>query len=283
MYSLISTQPALSCPSRSLRQGWLAALLLLATFLAGCQPVQAPAAPADLDRVGFPTNYQSEYSIFYEFDRPDNRSARVIYANEIAATVKEGEPFPYGSVLVMDVHRTQRDEDGAVLLDEDGRYMRDELFGLFVMRKEPGYGTKYGDFRNGEWEYVAYRPDGTFFAPPERTDGCASCHMEAGQGKDWVFGAHRHFGATAPEALENSVNVIDYTFDTPTITVTVGTEVTWANHDVLLHTVTANDFAFGSGALRPQASFRQTFEDVGIYDYICTIHPAMTGTVVVTE
>ena len=48
----------------------------------------------------------------------------------------------------MDVYRTQRDDAGAVLLDENGRYVRDELFGNFVMRKEPGFGAKYGELQN---------------------------------------------------------------------------------------------------------------------------------------
>ena len=145
-----------------------------------------PGDPSE-DRVGFPEGYQDSFTILYEFDRPDNGTARVIYANDVAASVSQqafmpaasvapGEPFPYGSVLVMEVYRTQRDEDGNVMLDENGRYVRDELFGLFVMRKEPGFGVKYGAQRNGEWEYVAYRPDGTILTPPEATFACASCH-----------------------------------------------------------------------------------------------------------
>lgn len=50
-----------------------------------------------------------------------------------------------------------------------------------------------------------------------------------------------------------------------------------------MHTVTAKDFAFGSGALRPQASFRHVFKEAGIYDYLCAINPTMKGVVVVQE
>lgn len=257
---------------------------LIGSFLlASCQPIQAPAVAPDVDRVGFPTNYQTDFSIFYEFDRPDNKSARVIYANQLAASVQAGQPYPYGSILVMEVYRTPKDDAGQVLLDDKGRYQRDQLNGIFVMRKEVGYGAKYGDFRNGEWEYVAYRANGSFATPPERTTPCASCHMETGQGKDWVFGTQRHFGIDTPDPLPNTINVMDYTFSSPTITVTVGTTVTWNSIDVVMHTVTAKDFSFGSDALRPQASFRHVFEAAGIYDYICAIHPTIQGTVVVTE
>jgi plastocyanin len=227
------------------------------------------------------------FTPFYEFDRPDNRTARVIYANERAASVQQGQPFPYGSILVMEVYRTQRDEAGNVLLDDNGRFTPEELSGIFVMRKEPGFGAKYGELRNGEWEYVAYRPDGTVLTPPERSNGCAACHMEAGQGKDWVFGAHRHFAAmepSAPEGIpENTILISDYSLTPAVITTTVDSEVTWMNNDVVWHTVTANDLAFNSGALRIQSTFRHTFEEAGEYDYFCALHTSMRGKVVVVE
>lgn len=106
-------------------------------------------------------------------------------------------------------------------------------------------------------------------------------------GKDWVFGAHRAFGDEMPSAPvdvpENGVNVDDYQFDPAVITVTAGSEVTWVNNDDFLHTVTADDLSFGSGALRVQATYAQTFEEPGEYDYFCGIHPSMRGKVVVVE
>jgi plastocyanin len=264
------------------------AVIVLVFFVVACQPIQ-PAAPPpgpEVDRVGFPENYQADYTVFYEFDRPDNRSARVVYANEAAASVQPGQPFPYGSVLVMEVYRTVRDEAGNVALDENGRFQREELNGIFVMRKEPGFGEKYGDLRNGEWEYVAYRPDKSVLTPPERTMSCAGCHVEAGQGKDWVFGAHRHFATgaevAASEPSTNTINLIDYTFDQQVITVPVGSEVIWNNHDVVFHTVTADDLAFTT-MIRPHGSFRFTFDEPGEYEFFCAAHPSMRGTVIVTE
>jgi plastocyanin len=216
----------------------------------------------------------------------------VIYANEIAASVTAeqisgasvvpGGGFPYGSILVMEVYRTERDEADQVLLDENGRYVRGELFGLFVMRKEPGFGLKYGGHRNGEWEYVAYRPDGTVLTPTERTDACAACHMEAGLGNDYAFGWPRAFGIEFPEAGENEINIVDYRFTPNVITVTVGTEVTWTNNDVVFHTVTQTDGSF-SATLRQAASAGFTFEEATTFQYICAIHPQMSGEIRVVE
>lgn len=255
--------------------------------------VSAESVDPSEDRVGYPEGYQDDFTIWYEFDRPDNGTARVIYANNAAASVTQQEwqavpaapdrPFSYGSILVMEVYATQRNEDGTVALGENGRYVRDELFGTFIMRKEQGFGAKYGTQRNGEWEYMAYRPDGSQLLPPQATQNCAACHVEAGQGRDWVFGAHRAFGIEPAEVGENAVNVIDYTFAPSTITVTVGTEVTWVNNDVIFHTVTADDGSFNSGMLRPNASFSHTFEEVGTFPYFCAVHPSMRGTIVVTE
>lgn len=262
----------------------LCRVLLLVLLLAACQPIQpapAPEVEPTVDRVGFPENYQSAYSVYYEFDRPDNRTARVIYANPAAAEVGPGQNFPYGSVLVMEVYRTKRDYAGAVVLNDQGRFQRDELTGIFVMRKERGFGSKYKDLRNGEWEYVAYKADKSVLTPPERTNGCAACHMEAGQGKDWVFGAHRHTGEiAAATTATNTVTLNDYGFSPQVMTVTVGSEVTWSNNDVVFHTATGHNAAF-SAMLRPHGGFRHKFEEAGEFDYFCAAHPSMKGKIVV--
>ena len=236
----------------------------------------------EVDRVGFPEGYQENFTVFYEFDRVQNGSARVIYANEAAASVQPGQPFPFGSILVMEVYRTQRDDDGNVMLDEDGRFVRDELFGLFAMRKEPGFGAKYGVQRNGEWEYVAYRPDGSYLAPPERTQACAACHVEASEGRDWVFGAHRFFEQEVSQPGENEVIVVDYNFMPETLTVPVGTEVTWTSSDIVFHSVTAADQSF-SGALRPGQSFSHTFEQPGVFEYFSAFYPSAKGRIEVVN
>ena len=236
----------------------------------------------EVDRVGFPEGYQDIFTIFYEFDRVQNGTARVIYANETAASVQPGQPFPFGSVLVMEVYRAQRDDNRNLLLDENGRFVRDQLFGLFAMRKEAGFGAKYGLHRNGEWEYVAYRPDGSFLAPPERTQACAACHVEASEGRDWVFGTDRFFEQEDPQPGDNEVIVVDYNFMPETLTVPVGTEVVWTSSDVVFHSVTATDQSF-SGALRPGQSFSHTFEQPGVFEYFSAFYPSAKGRIEVVN
>jgi hypothetical protein len=103
--------------------------------------------------------------------------------------VKQGEPFPYGSILVMETWRAKLDADGKVVKDSDGHFIRESLGGIFVMRKEKGFGEAYQGLRTGEWEYVAFRPDESYLTPPQNTANCAACHVGAGEDKDWVFRA----------------------------------------------------------------------------------------------
>jgi plastocyanin len=65
------------------------------------------------------------------------------------------------------------------------------------------------------------------------------------------------------------------------ITVAVGTTVTWTNNDSTGHTVTSNTGAFDSGALGAGKTFSFTFQTAGTYQYHCTFHAGMVGSVVV--
>jgi plastocyanin len=58
--------------------------------------------------------------------------------------------------------------------------------------------------------------------------------------------------------------------------------VRWTNADSASHTVTAGDGSFASGTLAQNATFTRAFPTAGSFAYLCTIHPSMTATVVVT-
>jgi plastocyanin len=82
--------------------------------------------------------------------------------------------------------------------------------------------------------------------------------------------------ATASTAIQN------FAFAPLTATVKAGTTVTWTIRDQDAHTVSAMSGPFHSPTLTTGQSFRYTFTTSGHYDYLCTIHPFMTATVVVT-
>lgn len=83
-------------------------------------------------------------------------------------------------------------------------------------------------------------------------------------------------------AQADAVAIQNFAFAPATLTVPVGTTITWTNDDQDAHTVSASGGAFRSAALNHGDTFRFTFTRPGRYDYLCTIHPFMTATVVVT-
>jgi plastocyanin len=79
----------------------------------------------------------------------------------------------------------------------------------------------------------------------------------------------------------NEVFIQGMAFSPSTLTVTAGTVVTWTNKDAVTHNVTSNPALFSSGGMGNGATYRFTFANTGTFNYSCTIHPSMTGTVIV--
>jgi plastocyanin len=258
---------------------------LIASSAYAQQPATPRPAPTE-DRVGFPQGYQTRFKPMFVLDRPDNKQIRVVYANDQAAAARPGEPFPYGSILVMETYRAAEDEAGDPVLTASGRFERDALTGVFVMRKERGFGAAYEMNRTGEWEYVAFRPDGSYQATPQQSAACAVCHTEAGGTRDWVFRTNLFFGqgdGSLPraEGLATRLPMQQYTFQPVTVRVRPGTTITWVNEDEAIHTVTAADQSFDSGQVLLGETFTMTFTEPGTFDYVCTLHAGMKGVVLV--
>jgi plastocyanin len=289
-----------------MRRAWLVvpsifvSLLGLSVLSLGATPLeqQPPAGPTPTprpapaeDRVGYPEGYQTAYQTFFVMDRPDNKQVRVIYAND-QATQGSLNNFPYGSIFVMETYRAKEDEQGNVVLDDNGRYQRDALTGVFVMRKEPGFGAAYQMNRTGEWEYVAFRPDKSYSTTAANSAPCAVCHTDAGGSRDWVYRANlffdrEHMTGAVPVAqpglaAAGRIPIQQYAFLPTEVTVPAGTTVTWSNEDEAVHTVTAADKSWDSGRLPIGATFSQTFFQPGSYEFLCSIHAAMKGTITVS-
>jgi len=83
------------------------------------------------------------------------------------------------------------------------------------------------------------------------------------------------------DARNFEVKIDNFSFEPSAITVAAGTKVTWANRDDVPHTVVNTDGKFKSKALDTDDQFSFTFKDPGTYDYYCSVHPKMTGKVIV--
>ncbi len=87
--------------------------------------------------------------------------------------------------------------------------------------------------------------------------------------------------AQEAQAASAEVKIDNFSFGPATITVAAGTTVTWTNRDDIPHTVVSDDKQFKSKVLDTDEKFSYTFSKPGTYPYFCSIHPKMTGKVVV--
>jgi plastocyanin len=78
-----------------------------------------------------------------------------------------------------------------------------------------------------------------------------------------------------------SVEIANFTFKAPIVSVKRGTTVTWVNADDIPHTVVSKDGLFKSKVLDTGDKFSFTFAKPGQFGYFCSLHPHMTGTIVV--
>jgi plastocyanin len=86
---------------------------------------------------------------------------------------------------------------------------------------------------------------------------------------------------TPAQAADATVKIDNFTFAPQQFTVKIGTTVTWDNEDDTPHTVASSTKLFRSNALDTGDKFSFTFTTPGVYQYFCSLHPHMIGTIVV--
>ena len=96
-----------------------------------------------------------------------------------------------------------------------------------------------------------------------------------------VAGRSRTFGATVEDKPTTQVKIDNFVFSPSPVTVPVGSTIRWTNQDDIPHNVVSDDQSFKSKALDTDETFTYTFTKPGTYTYFCSIHPKMTGKVVV--
>jgi len=84
-----------------------------------------------------------------------------------------------------------------------------------------------------------------------------------------------------PSAANAEVKIDNFSFGPQTLTVAAGTTVVWTNSDDIPHTVVSTDGVFKSKVRDTDEKFSYTFTKAGTYPYFCSVHPKMTGKVVV--
>lgn len=84
-----------------------------------------------------------------------------------------------------------------------------------------------------------------------------------------------------PIPAATAVTIGNFTFKNQVVTVKPGGTVTWTNADDIPHTVTSSSGVFKSKVLDTGDKFSFTFAKAGQFGYFCSLHPHMTGTVIV--
>jgi len=87
--------------------------------------------------------------------------------------------------------------------------------------------------------------------------------------------------AAAPAGKVVEVKIDNFSFSPQTITVAPGTTIIWTNRDDIPHTVVSDDKVFKSKVLDTDEKFSYTFDKAGNFPYFCSVHPKMTGKVIV--
>ncbi|MDI5935684.1 cytochrome P460 family protein [Halomonas kalidii] len=151
--------------------------------------LMAGTALAGPENIEFPENYASTFVRYTTVDKPDRDPpiVRFMYVNADAlAAAQPNEPFPHGTIVVMEDHTAELANDGEPVLDTDGRFIpTDDVTNVFVQQKEPGWGEEYPEEkRNGEWEYAWFQPDGT--RQDRSMDSCFECHQQVAD-QDFTF------------------------------------------------------------------------------------------------
>lgn len=94
-------------------------------------------------------------------------------------------------------------------------------------------------------------------------------------------GSGRLKASDQPAAANAEIKIDNFSFGPPTITVPVGSTLTWTNRDDIPHTSVSIEAVFKSKVLDTDEHFSYTFSKAGTYRYYCTIHPKVVGKVIV--
>lgn len=171
----------------------MVAIVVGAGCLAGVASAQqAPAPPeATFTRVEMPKDLAGAFRLYDKVDQPERKNVRYYFINKDAlAKVKDGEPFPDGTILVREDRPVALDTAGKPILGADGRLQpigRVRAYTLMEKRKGWGETNLYPPEKdNGDWEYAAFKPDGS--PNPINLDSCYACHLpQTKDGLDFTF------------------------------------------------------------------------------------------------
>lgn len=127
--------------------------------------------------IQLPKDYRATFTNYLSLDRLQNPDQIIrLFGNEIAMQGPGADgKLRYGSILVGEVYKAKKDENGAVVLSSLNRRIKDGLALIAVMQREPGFGDEFPvGLKNGDWDFAAYKPDGSVAGSD--LNACRTCH-----------------------------------------------------------------------------------------------------------
>jgi hypothetical protein len=168
-------------------------VLAFAVVLAGCSPMSSapPAAALNDGQLPLPADYRTWPKFLTDVQRADAKQIRDIYMNADAARGSADRGFPPGATFVMENWSVKLDPAGQPLKGADGKLVKNMLAAVFVMGKNPGWGSNLPEAqRNGDWIYTAFKGSGERNADA-RYETCRGCHAPL-KDSDFVFRYDEH-------------------------------------------------------------------------------------------
>lgn len=163
-------------------------LMVWGVLLSGSAIAQLATYKPGPENVALPPDYATNFVRYATVDRADLKAVRYVHVNpEAFQLVKKGEPFPNGTVVVLDQRKAKLSIDGQPLLDLSGRYIPEGPIQLIlVQEKRKGWGVGYPDhLRNGEWDYARFSASGVRAEGSVET--CLACHTQNRKAQDFIF------------------------------------------------------------------------------------------------
>ena len=168
----------------------IANLAMFYASLPGATPDSANSQPLDnlvAQRMAFPADFDGGFTHYHTINFENRRQVRKYYANATAlAAARDGQPFPDGSVLLVEVFAAKLGDDGKPVVGADGFYEIDKLSAHTGMQKQAGWGDDIPELlRNGDWNYALFGANKTP-RPGVNQATCLACHKPLAD-DDFVF------------------------------------------------------------------------------------------------
>lgn len=280
-----------------------ASLLAATAFLfAACSgaaataaPTAAPAASAAAPAAVLQVKVAQDPKLGAYLTGADGRSLYLLTADSMNTTTCTGPcatawpPFEVGSSGDLTAGAGVTGTLATIARADDGKsQVTYNGIPLYYFAKDAKAGDINGQGVKGVWFLVA--PASTAQGGPimggvgqgAAAAPSAAPSQSAAGGYGYSRGPAASPSAAAGGSTASAVQIANFAFAPPSLTVKVGATVTWTNTDSVSHTVTADDGSFASGKITTGSTFKETFAKAGTYAYHCAIHSSMIGTIIVT-